>query len=615
MSTVRRGVRGARSVVTAERLLIGGAVAAAVYLLAPPVALTLFSALRTPGDRLPFEDGVGWGLDNFAALYRSGALQSTLADTAVFVAGSVVLAFAAALVLAWLVERTDLPLRRLVYVLLLVPLMMPGIVTTMGWVLLFGERTGAMNVAIRTILPLWEVGPIDIFTVYGMVMVQGASLVTLMFVFISAALRGMDPALEDASRTSGATLLATIRGVTLPLLRPHLLAVLILGAILAIESFEVPLLLGLGARADILSTRIYFALNDATGASPDYGAVAVLGLHFMALSFALFFVYHRLTGGAERFATIGSRAQPPALHPLQRWKWPVFAGVAAFLFVVSLAPFLVLVWTSLLDQYRQPSSEAFALLSLDQYAALFADSRLASTLANTAVVVVAAPTLAVGAALVIAWVVVRGKGNPKLRLALDFLASASIAIPAVVAANALLLFYLRLNRWLPDWAPLLGAVVVLVLSYAYRLAVAYRLQRAGIAQLAREMEEAAGTHGASPARTFRDIVVPLVRPSIFGAWVFLAVVAFRELSLPLIIGRDTPPFVVSTLIWKLWGNSTGQAAALGVLSVAFLVAFLLIARWLVTRGGPAPAPPGTAALRRRSGEDTRDSSPGPGGQS
>ena len=103
---------------------------------------------------------------------------------------------------------------------------------------------------------------------------------------------------------------------------------------------------------------------------------------------------------------------------------------------------------------------------------------------------VAAPTLAVGAALVIAWVVVRGKGNPKLRLALDFLASASIAIPAVVAANALLLFYLRLNRWLPDWAPLLGAVVVLVLSYAYRLAVAYRLQRAGIAQLAREMEEA-----------------------------------------------------------------------------------------------------------------------------
>ena len=79
-----------------------------------------------------------------------------------------------------------------------------------------------------------------------------------------------------------------------------------------------------------------------------------------------------------------------------------------------------------------------------------------------------------------------------------------------------------------------------------------------------------------------------MRPSIFGAWVFLAVVAFRELSLPLIIGRDTPPFVVSTLIWKLWGNSTGQAAALGVLSVAaggFLVAFLLIAeRWLVTRG-------------------------------
>jgi iron(III) transport system permease protein len=417
-----------------------------------------------------------------------------------------------------------------------------------------------------------------------MVLVQGSSLVTLMFIFISAALRGMDSSLEDASRTSGATLATTLRNVTLPLLLPHLLAVLILGSILTIESFEVPLLLSLGARADILSTRIYFALNDATGAAPDYGAVAVLGLHFMVLSFALFYVYHRLTGGAGRFATVTGRAQPATVYPLQRWKWPVFAGVAAFLFVVSIAPFLVLLWTSFLPQYLQPGSRAFGMLSLDQYGSLFADSRLPSALANTAIVVVAAPTLAVFAALIVAWAVVRSKGSPRLRLALDFLTSASIAIPAVVAANGLLLFYLRLNRWLPDWVPLLGTSVVLVLAYAYRLAVAYRLQRAGVAQLSSEMEEAASTHGASPARAFRDIVVPLVRPSTLGAWVFLAVVAFRELSLPLIIGRDLPPYVVSTLIWKLWGNYTGQAAALGVLSVVSLIAFLLVVRWLAARG-------------------------------
>ena len=576
---VRRQTNPARG----NRLMIAGALVAAVYLLAPPLAFTLYSAFRVPADHLPFEQGSAWGWDNFANIYTSGALQSTLLDTTVYVAGSVALALVVGLALAWLVERTDLPGRSLVFVLLLFPLMMPGLVAAIGWLLLLGERVGVVNLAIRAVLPFWQAGPFDIFSMYGMVVVQGLSLVPLVFLFVSAGLRNMGPALEEASRASGASPLTTLRRVTLPLLRPHILGVGLLAAIFTVESFEVPLLLAGGAGADIFSTRLYFALNNASGAPPSYGTVAALGLHFLVLTYGLFLLYHLLAGQADRYVTLTGRGYRPSRYELGRWRWPVALAVGLFLFVVSGAPFLVLLWTSLLPQYMQPGAEAFSQLSLRQYSALWSDHRLASAWLNTLIVAVAAPTLSVAVALALAWALARSRAASGVKVVLDMLLSSSIAIPGVVAANAFLLFYLLINRSVPSWFPLYGTVLVLVLVYAYRLAVAYRISRAGLAQIAPELVDASAASGATALQTFRKIVVPLAAPSIFSAWVLLFLVAFREFTLPLVVGRESPPFVVSTLIWKLWGQHTGQAAALGVITVLFLSASLLLVRWAVFR--------------------------------
>ena len=561
-----------------DRLLVLGAVVAALYLLGPPIGMTVYSAFRVPADSLPFERGAAWGIGNFTELYTTGALQSTLLDTFVFVAGAVALAFVLGFALAWLVERTDLPFRNGVFVLLLFPLMMPSIIVTMGWILLLGESRGMLNVVSRALLPFWESGPFDIFTMYGMVVVQGFGLTALTFLFCAAALRNMDPALEEASRASGARFLTTLRRVTLPLLRPSVLGVVVLAAILALESFEVPILLALGAQADILSTRIYFALNSAAGTPPAYGAVSALGLHFMALAYLLFLVYHRLTRRSERYATVVGRGYRPRRYELGRWKGIVLAGVALFLFINSVAPFLVLLWTSFLPSYVVPGSEAFRKLSLDQYGALLTDHRLLSAAGNTVLVALGAATLSVLVALVIAWAVVRARFGGGIRLALDLFSSSSIAIPGVVAASAFLLFYLRLNSVAPSWLPLYGTVVVLVLAYAYRLAVAYRLSRAGVTQVSRELEEASHTSGGSGLQTFRRVLLPLVAPSALGAWVLLFLVAFREFTLPMVLHRGSDPLVVSVLVFKLWQNHQGQAAALGVLTVGFLALVLLLMR-------------------------------------
>ena len=567
-----------------RRLIALAASLGVVYLVAPPLLLTLVSAFRVPAHRLPFDSDAAWGLSNFTSLYAGGGLLSTLLDTAVFAGASVVLGSALALALAWLLDRTDLPLRGHVFALLLLPILLPSVVSTIAWVLLLGERTGAVNAAIRRLLPIWETGPIDVFSMPGMVLVQGFSLVPLLVVFFTAALRGVDPALEEAARTSGLPPWRVMTGVTLPLLRPHLLAGVLLALIFSIEAFEVPLLLSLGADADILAARVYFALNDATGGPPRYGTVGAIGAHFLLITYVLFFAYQRLAGDERRFAN--PRRSPRTPVRMGRWRWPVLGCAALVLGLLSGAPLLVLAWTSLHPQYVPPSLATLGDVSLTQYRDLFADGRVFGALGNTALVAVCAPALSVGIASLTAWSIQRRVLPRILRWMLDALASSSIAVPSVIAANGLLLFYLRLNRIAPDWLPLVGSVTVLILAYAYRLSIAYRIQRAGLGQIGEAPEEMAYVSGGGVWGTLRRVTAPLLRPSWAGAWLLLGLVAFRELTLPLVLNRGGPPHLVSTLVWELWGRRTGEAAALGVLSAAVAALFLMAGWRLLLRNRP-----------------------------
>ncbi len=572
-----------------EAILIIAALALAMWLAAPALVISIIQAFRPPAGNLFFESSSFWGFSNFVDVYTGGrALQSTLIDTTIYTVGSVALAFALGLTLAWLVERTNLPGRNLIFVLLLFPLMMPAIVTTFGWVLLLAERKGLINVVVRTVLNWmpgvdFTSGPFSLTTMYGMVVLQGFGGVTLMFIFIGAALRSMDPALEEASRASGATFLQTVRRVTIPVIRPTVLGVIILSTILTVESFEVPLILSTGAKADILSTRVWELLTTGSGEDPLYGAVAAMGIHFMVLTYVLFFVYTRLTARAEEFATITGKGFRARRSDFGRWRWPALVAVLVFLFFVSFAPFAILAYASFLPAYTPPSMDVLEKFTMNGYVELFENKRLLGAVGNTIIVALCAPTISVLVALVIAWVVVRTRSAQVLRVGLDLFTSSSLAIPAVVAAFAFFIFYLWVNRLMPSWLPLHGTIVVLILVYAFRMALAYRLQRAGVTQIARELEEVSATSGASSFTTFRRVLLPLVAPSIFGAWLILFLIAFREFTLAQVITAGSEPFVISTLVYNLRGTNSDQSSALSVLTVIFLFLVLLFLRVFVMK--------------------------------
>jgi iron(III) transport system permease protein len=554
-------------------LTLGAGALAALYLISAPLAMLLVAAFRGPDDMLPFEQGAVWTWDNLVAVYGDRALYTNvIPNTLAFTAGAVALGFVTAFILAWLTERCDLPFRNAIFALILFPLLVPGVVLAIAWIFLLGPNAGWVNTALRGIFGFVGEGPINIFSLPGMIVAQAALLVPFIYLLLTAVFRTMNPALEEAASMAGAPPRAVFWRITLPVLRPGILAPLILATLIALEQFEMPLIVGLPARINVFSTRIYYELNPDTNL-PAYGHAAAVALPFLVAGLLLLLVYNRLIRRAERFVTVTGKAYRPSRLGLGGWKLPALGFVALYLAFAMALPIAVLLWTSIFG-YRPLSGSIFSAASLDGYRHLFASSDFWLALRNTFLVagVSAAIVTVIGA--VLSWIVLRTKLPG--RGVLDMLSFMSIGIPSVIAGLAALLLYLSLP------IGVYGTVWVLVLAYSYRLAVATRSSRAGLSQLHHELEEAASVAGATWFETVRRVVLPLLAPSLLASFVLLFIVGFREFTMPILL-QSQDNLVLSVVLWNLMvGNKSADAAALGSLIVLCVAPVIVFARRLLT---------------------------------
>ena len=565
------GLIPARVTISVDAVLMVTAVAALLYLIGIPLLMNIYTAFRGPVEFLPFEPEAVFTTANLTAAFGDSSVLTTFKDTAIFAVGSVAVAFVVGMPLAWLVERTNIPFRNAIYVIALVPIMLPPITLALAWIFMLGETNGFINVAIRNVFGLEGRGPFTIFSMYGMVLVQGLAMSTLIFLFLGASLRSMDPSVEEASATAGASFPTTLRKVTLPIMRPSILSVLILAIIFAIETFEIPLVLGLGARAQVFASNVYWALNPAAGL-PRYGEMAAFSLSFLAITYLLFYFYSRVTRQAARFATVTGRGFRPQRFDLGRWKYVALGGIGVFALFQIIFPLGILIWASLLNRFEPPSIGAISDLSFDSFRGVFRDPIFWPAVRNTFAVAFGSATLVTLISAVVAWIVVRSNVFGK-RL-LDFIASSSVAIPGVIAGLALLIFYLTVSRWIP----IFGTIWVLVLAYSYRLSLAYRFNVAGITQISKELEEASQASGATWANTFRRILVPLLAPTLIVVFIIIFFLGFRDFTLALMLNsRDN--VVMSVLVWvRINTNRLGEGAAISVLSVGFMTIMVVIIR-------------------------------------
>jgi iron(III) transport system permease protein len=548
-----------------------------LFLILVPVSRLIINSFQLGHPAMP----QGWTLQNYVAAYSMPIFYQALGTTLWLAAVGTFITLVIAVLFAWLIERTDMPLRNLAWTLILIPMAIPGVLFALGWALLLAPRTGAMNVLLRGALETIGIqlteGPFNIYSVWGLIFLDGLRGVTTVFLMVVGAFRMMDPSLEEAARTSKAGPAATFFQVTLPALSPAILAAGIYSFISSMESFEAPLAVGLRGGIFVLSTLIYFTTR--LQAPFEYGLGAVFGVSYMVLMIILLIGYRRIVRHSERYSTITGKGFRPRVIPLGKWRHAALGMFVLYFLLAVVAPFAVLLWTSFLPSYRVPSSEALSFVTFRNYLEVFNTPRVFLVLWNTLVLMLIAATTTMLLAFIVSWIIVRSRVKGKGLL--DSLVFIPHAIPGIVIALALMMAYLSPPlRYLGIYGSVWILAMGLIVSY---ISFGTRIMNSAIMQIHKELEQAAYVCGATSLRTLFAVTLPLLFPAFAAGWVWVAVHSLRSFSIPLMLAsRKNEVFAV--LLWEYWESGTAPlASSLGVLLILTLIPLTLVMRRFIVR--------------------------------
>jgi iron(III) transport system permease protein len=532
------------------------AVAALVvaYLAVVPIGTMLYASLRTqflgntPGS---------WTFRHFTDTFTAPGFGALVRNSFVYAGATAVVSTVAGFGLAWLVVRTNTPAKGFARVAALVPLIIPGILNTVAWSLLLSPQRGPVNVELRHLhLPIFNV-----FSLVGMVFVQSMHVMPVAYLMGTAAFTAMDSSLEEAALSSGSSPVRTFRTITLRMARPAILSAALLMFIQTISTFEVPQLIGVPGRRYVFVSKIYSALQQFP---PDYGTVGVLGIFVLVVASAGLLLARRLSRSAsvQTITGKGFRAHP---HDLGRWRWAGFAAFLLFFLVAVALPIAMLIWSSLLPGYEQPSWSALHHLTLSNYSQILHRPGLTRSVRNSLVTAVASGLIVTVLSALVAYLIV--KTRVRGRGLLDGLATVPIAVPSVVMGVGVLYWYLAA----PLPVHLYGTLAILIVAFVtITLPYGMRYLVPGMEQIKDELEEAATASGASWFQAFRRVFVPLLMPSLLAAFLYTMIVAFREISAAIFLYTSGTE-VVSVQVYDLYTNgSYPVVAALGVAIVVFL---------------------------------------------
>lgn len=559
-----RSANATRDIVRAGLLVL------LVALIAGPLLILVATSFQTRGILL-FQ-GLSPTLANYADVALSPNTGTLLLNTFAYAVGSVVLGVGLAVVFAFLTERTDVGGRTLVRTLMFSWMAVPPLVFGYGWILLLNPGNGLFNVVLKAIFGLQN-APLTPYSLLALVVISGLGLVPTSYVMIGGLLRNMDPTLEDAAFVSGARRLTILRRITVPLLSPGILSIGIFLIMAMVQSFDLPLIIGLTARVPVLSTRIYLAASPDNGV-PNYGLASAFGVCLLLLATLLMGVYFRMVRVSERFRTVtgkGFRPKRLALRGVARLA--ASGGLLAY-FALMLMPLLILAWTSLFPFYRLPSLADLPNASLAAYTAILGQPQTARVAGNTVLLFLSSSILVMLLSCLVSWFAVRGGG--RVGKALDMLSFAPMAIPPVVMAIALLIVFLR--------SPINGTIWVLVIGHlTIYLAFGTRTMNGAFIQIHKELEDAAIVSGATWATSLRRVLFPMVWPHILNAWLWVVAQSARDLTFPLIL-LTSSNIVASTAIYQRWDYpDLPGAAALSVMMVLGLMLIVIPVQLYVAR--------------------------------
>ena len=527
-------------------------------IVAAPILYVIYGSLRTSA---PGAADASFTLENLRTAYLSAAYLKAFWNTMALSAIVSALALLVGGALAWVVARTDMPGRNQLALLLVVPLLISNLITTLAWIALAAPNAGFINAWFRSMTGVRTL--FDIYSMQGVVLVHVLHYASFAYLGIFAALRSIDASLEEASYMLGVGPLGTGLRMTLPLIAPTLATSFLIIFVLVAENFSVPTLLGSPVGFHTLPSLIYQNMA-VTPARPTLAAAVGTMLLWVALIGAA--IQRRITRNASRYVTVTGKGARLRLVALGAWRIPALCFVGFYLFLAVILPYLALIlgsFMSFLTANIRPG-----VFTLENYATILVGDNLEPVFNSLALSAGGGLCLTV---IYLAMSYVLEHTSRSFARLVEYVTILPSAIPALILGVGLIWTFV-------GWSvPIYGTMAILLIAYFLRnLGYGLRQANNAFSQISRELTEAARINGASRLRALWDISVPLIRPAILSLWTMLFIFIFMEVSATILLYTpDTR--TMPTVLWNYMSSgSQPHAFAIAVTqaSLVFIVLYL-----------------------------------------
>lgn len=536
-----------------------------ILFLAYPLALLLVKSfvISRPGQ------AAVWGANGWVAAFTDASLAVAIGNTFYLALVRVVISSALAIFFAWVVTRTDTPLKGFIEVTLWLGFFLPLLPMTMGWILLLDPYYGLINKFLMSVFALSQ-PPFDIYSYSGIIWCHLAFSTSVRFLLMTPAFTAMDASLEDAARTSGSSNMGVLMRITIPILAPAILASTALGFIRSLESLEIEMVLGIPAGIYVVPTKIWDYIH---WEPPLYDRATALCSIFLVFIFFLIALHRILLRGKE-FTTISGRSYMVRTFSLGRWRWLSCAFCLLFILVMIILPLATLIMGTFMEFFGNFDMEH--VWTVRHWTAVFTDAVFLRSLKNTLILGLGAGiagTLLYG---LISYLVVRTQLAG--RSVIDTLCWLPWALPGILISLALLWAVLGSGEYVKL---IYGTVSVLVLAIIIKeMPLGTQIIKAGVLQISNELEEASSAAGATWLAGFRRILLPLLKPTMMAVGIIVFISAARDIPTVIFLATNQTRTLSLLMLDYIADANKEKAAVLGVFLVFLIFALLLIGRLL-----------------------------------
>lgn len=535
-----------------------------VIIVAVPVLLILFTAF--------FEDGK-LNVAGIVKVLSDKDTYTALLNSLIIAIGTTLISTIFGVFFAWLVARTDLPFKKIMKIMFLVPFMLPSFIGALAWKILLSPNAGYINRLLVSIFHLPS-SPIDIMSMGGIIAIESMYLFPFVFLQVTSALERMDPTLEESARISGAGLFTITTKITLPLVLPSILAGALLVALYSLAHFGVPAILGTEKGIYNIPTKIYERIY-ASGGSFSAIRIGTILSTILVISAAIILKAQSMLLKRGKFQIIAGKSMRPVVLKLRGLKTPLFIFCILYVAVTVILPTITIFFIGGLKTYGLPI--ALESMTWDNYIEIFKWKMTKDSIINSIYLSLSSAFVTMLVGVMISYVIVKMKVKGKFII--EFLGVLPFSLPGTVIALGVIL----------TWSGRFGinlyntAGIIFVAYIARYMAFSLKSNSAALEQVSDSLEEASRACGATHWQTLKNIVLPLVKPGMVSAFFLIFLPALRELTTSVLLyGPKTRTIGVAIYALNEDGE-TVRAAALA--SVTLIIIFFAesIIRYFISK--------------------------------